>query len=61
MNQSLYLPLTVKAARVIPGSKASDGVRRLGVDFSDRKSKSYMAYSLFVKMIDELNEIGVLK
>src|SRR4051812_38244614 len=44
LNQSLYLPLTVKIMRLFEGT---GGIRKVGASFADLKSPGYQALSSF--------------
>ena len=50
LNQSLYIPLEVEVMRV----QESSGIRQVGANFVDTKSKGYKAYSAFMKALDEI-------
>jgi len=49
LNQSLYLPLTVRTARIEPGA-----IRRLGAEFVETKSPAFEAFQAFVQFLDKL-------
>jgi hypothetical protein len=52
LNQSLYLPLTVKVIRIIE----SEGVRRIGAEFIDRQGPGFKALLSFLAMVDLIAE-----
>jgi hypothetical protein len=52
LNQSLYLPLSLKIIRVEGG----DIVRRVGGEFPDKNSKEYKAFHAFLEMLDRVYE-----
>ncbi len=54
MNQSLYLPLHVQVARI---ERKSAG-RLVGTQFSDQNSKPFHAFQGFLKLLDDLIEVG---
>lgn len=51
LNQSLYLPLAVKVARI----RARKGVREIGAEFLRKESEGYQAFASFLAMIDEIH------
>lgn len=53
LNQSLYIPLTVRVMRV----DDSQGVRRVGAEFTDPQSKELKALHSLLSMIDEISEV----
>jgi hypothetical protein len=60
LNQSLFLPLVVKVARVQP----EGSVRRVGAQFEKDASKNgqgYRAYRAFVDMVDALADGAEIK
>jgi c-di-GMP-binding flagellar brake protein YcgR len=56
LNQSLHIPLAVKVRRVTEGG----GVRRVGAEFAEPKSKGYAALLAFLKMLDAVGEAGTI-
>ena len=54
LNQTLSIPLTVKVARIVD----EGGYRKIGAEFLEKNGKSHQALLSFVKVIDELAEIG---
>ncbi|MBL7715615.1 MAG: PilZ domain-containing protein [Bdellovibrionales bacterium] len=57
LNQTLYLPLTVKIARLLD----REGVRYAGAEFPDRSTAPYHAIESLLKMLDQLADVAVLK
>ena len=57
LNQSLYLPLNVRVARL----ETINGVRRMGSEFSERTTQSMKALKAFVKMLDEILEVAEIQ
>lgn len=57
LNQSLYLPLSIKVARV----ETRGLIRRVGAEFIEKDSKSFKAFLAFIQMLDCVIEAGVLK
>ena len=55
LNQSLYIPLTVKAVRI---SKSDKKGRSIGAEFQKLSGASMRALQALVKMLDSLSEIG---
>ncbi len=56
MNQSLYIPLNVKVAQL----KVEGPVRRVGVELTDRDSKTTKALQAFVNMLDQVVDAAKL-
>lgn len=56
LNQSLYLPLSVKLVRVLE----IDGIRRAGALFVDKKSKGYQALRSLIALLDEISDTARL-
>jgi hypothetical protein len=56
-NQSLYLPLTVTVARL----ETKDGVRRVGAEYKEKRSKAHKALISFIGVLDGLSEIGKIE
>lgn len=54
LNQTLYVPLQVKIARIEPVGE----VRRVGTEMLQKNSAAYRAYLAFVQMLDGLMEEG---
>ncbi len=52
LNQSLYLPLTVRTARIEPGA-----IRRVGAEFVDTKTPAFEALQAFVQFLDKLENV----
>lgn len=52
LNQSMYLPLAAKVARVVD----SNGVRKIGAEFVAKSSKGYKGLVAFIEMLDEIVE-----
>lgn len=52
LNQTLYLPLTLKTARI----EAVGGVRRVGAAFEETSSKSHRAFLAFNQMLEQVAE-----
>ena len=50
LNQTLYLPLVLKAARI----ESHSGLRRVGASFEEREKASYKAYLAFHDMLEEV-------
>jgi hypothetical protein len=64
LNQSLYLPLSVKVMRIEdrnvgiePDSTNRVKVRRIGAEF-DQKDKGYDAFTSFLKMLDAVVDVA---
>lgn len=57
LNQSLYIPLSVKVVRIDEGKKT----RRVGAEFSDASSKSVKAVTAFIQMLDQVVDAAQLK
>ncbi len=53
LNQSLYLPLSVKVARIEDGG----GIRRVGAEFN-QKDAGYHAFAAFLKMLDAIGDVA---
>jgi hypothetical protein len=51
LNQSLYLQLWIKVVRIIP---EGDTVVRIGSEFTETQSKSYLGLQSFVGMLDQI-------
>ncbi len=56
LNQSLYIPLMVKVARI----EETGVVRRIGAEFVKKDSKGFQALNAFVKLLDSLLEAAEL-
>ncbi len=54
LNQTLYLPLAVKTARI----ETVGGVRRVGAAFEDTASKSFRAFQAFNQMLDQVADVA---
>ncbi|MGK5087802.1 PilZ domain-containing protein [Bdellovibrionota bacterium FG-2] len=54
LNQSLYLPLTVRCVRV---EEHPEG-RKLGAEFTDKDSKTYQAFLAFIHMLDGILDVA---
>ncbi len=52
LNPSLFLPLQVKITRI----EKREGVRRVGGEIQNIKSKEYKAFLAFINMLDSLLE-----
>lgn len=50
LNQSLYVPLSIKVARLLE----QDQQRQIGGDFTDRATAGYKALTSFITMLDSL-------
>ena len=57
LNQSLYLPLTVRIMRI---EETSSKVRRLGAEFN-QKDKGFQAFAAFLKMLDTLADVAQIQ
>lgn len=64
LNQSLYLPLSVKVARIEdrnandePSSVSQAKVRRIGAEF-DQKDKGHHAFLSFLAMLDAIVDVA---
>lgn len=60
LNQSLYLPLEVKVARIEERNGESPGqgkVRRIGAEF-DSKAPVHAGFSAFLKMLDAIADVA---
>ncbi len=53
LNQSLYLPLVLKVARIEGGS-----VRRVGAEFKDQQTAGYRAFLAFFQMLEAISEVA---
>ena len=67
LNQSLYLPLSVKVARIEDrnvgdehGSQPPARVRRIGAEF-DNKDKGHNAFLAFLQMLDAISEVAQIQ
>lgn len=52
INQSLFLPLSVRVVRV----DIQDGMHRVGAEFSEKNSPAYQAFLSFLQMLDRILE-----
>jgi hypothetical protein len=59
INQSLYLPLSVKVAR-IEERNVGGRVRRIGAEFSV-KDKGYEAFGAFLAMLDSIVDVAQIQ
>ncbi|MGE0616469.1 MAG: PilZ domain-containing protein [Bacteriovoracia bacterium] len=55
LNQSLYIPLPVKVARLVE----KNSVRRVGAEFHDPKDPGCQALLSFLKTLDVINDVAV--
>lgn len=53
LNQSLFLPLAVKAVHI----KTEDGIRRVGAKFVEKDTRSFKAFTAFLRMFDEILDV----
>ena len=56
LNQSLYLPLAVRIARL----ETRNNIRRIGAEL-DSSYKSYNAFKSFVEMLDAIEGVGLIE
>lgn len=56
LNQSLFLPLSLKITRI----EQKDLVRRVGAELTDKNSKETRAFVSFVQMLDSVIETAQL-
>lgn len=54
LNQTLYLPMTVRVARL----ETLSGIRRVGGEFVEKSTPGFMAFLSFLKMLDEVIDIA---
>ena len=52
LNPSLFLPLQIRIMRI----EKREGIRRIGGELQERKSKEYAAFKAFIQMLDSLLE-----
>ena len=57
LNQSLYVPLQIKVMRLTQ----ENGIRKLGVEYLERSSPGVKAVQSFLKVLDQLTEVGKVK
>ncbi len=57
LNPSLSIPLDVRIQRL----DTTNGVRRVGTEIVDRKSKNYQAFSAVVNMLDVISEVAQIR
>lgn len=53
VNQSLFIPLSVTVARV----DTSRGIRRIGAEFTDQQSPTYLAFAHFLMTLDRIADV----
>lgn len=56
LNQSLYLPLQIRIARL----SEKDSIRQVGAEYAEKGSKEFDAFRGFVQMIDHVTEVARL-
>ena len=56
LNQTLYLPLQVRVARI----EEKNGIRRVGAEFPDQNTPYNRALNSFIGMIDSISEVARL-
>lgn len=54
LNQSLYIALNGKVARLINAGP----IRQVGVELTDKTSKDYKAFTAFLQMLDGITEVA---
>jgi len=57
LNQTLYLPLKVKAVRIDKVEKRT----QVGGEITDLKSKEYQSFKSFVSFLDSLTEVAYIE
>ncbi|MBI3534708.1 MAG: PilZ domain-containing protein [Deltaproteobacteria bacterium] len=57
LNQTLYLPLSIRVARI----ELRGNIRRAGAELQDKNSKNYKAFSSFVHTLDLLADAALSK
>ena len=57
LNLSLFLPLSVRVVRI---DDAQTGERRIGAEFENRTSESFMAFLAFLAFLDKIQSTVVL-
>ncbi len=56
LNQTLYLPLSIKVARI----ETREAIRKVGAELTEKTGKNYKAFQSFIQMLDILAESAKL-
>lgn len=58
LNQTLYIPVKIRIARIVQANPGNQDLRRVGAEFLDRNSPPQKAFTNFIRMIDEIAEVA---
>ena len=56
LNQTLFIPLQVKVARIVETQGETGAVRRIGAEFAQKNTKAFLGLRAFVTLLDSLLE-----